>query len=181
MIVDYKANFFGDKHWNELSSFLSQADQLILYHSTSNIFLDRILKEGIKPPSKTNISNYKGEECCGKSLESNPELVYLIDYGHIHFGANGALRKWGGELACFRILIDDLSKLRPDEDSRKDNYHDSLAYEDSCAYEGIITPEKIIGYYTINKEQKLEYKKLKPLPENIISLEKNNIQKIVLN
>lgn len=118
-----------------------KCDQMILYHGTSSTFLEKILKEGLKPRELT------GNSCYDKG-ESNPKLVYLGPSSTANALIGRSLQKYGGYMVIFKLLVD-ADKLVPDEDSKEEKWEYSLAtYESaSCAHKGIIPPERILGYH----------------------------------
>jgi len=187
MIIDFKENLSSDNYWKEVSDELSKASQIVLYHGTSDVFLEKILKLGLKPRKMTLVNNFEGRyawtdyqtEEKGKSLESNPDYVYLVHKNAVGRGMH-AINNFGGNFIYFRIIIDNISKLVPDEDSRKDNWHDSLAWEDSCAFNGRILPSKILGFYTKREDRKSwNYNKINPEPINVVNLDKKSLSKII--
>ncbi len=166
MILDVINGPLGDRTWVRFAKRLSRASGVILYHGTSSILLERILNEGLLPREATGISTYEGQDFGGRSLESNPALVYLIHRGMIGFGGNRAVQKHGGHLVAFRVLITDLSALRPDEDSHKKTWYGSIAWEDSCAHEGTIPSANILGWLRrkIDERHGIEYFALREDP-----------------
>lgn len=81
-----------------------------LYHGTSAAAVPGILEHGIKPRGKNGTSNWK------RTIESNPEAVYLTNAYALHFAANATKEK--ERMAVVEIDSTLLSPLRlcPDED-----------------------------------------------------------------
>jgi hypothetical protein len=126
-------------------------ETIILYHGTSSLHLESILKEGLKPRNETGISTWEADQ-----IESQPNKVYLgtryiakkmgeaavhrhTFYEKVHFS-----KILEGEV--FLVLIElevDTSNLAPDEDSGELTWYQSLMMNRTCAYNGRVPPEKI--------------------------------------
>lgn len=169
MILDVLNGPFGKDGWERIAHQLAAAQSVILYHGTSTVFLNDIAEKGLLPRDVTGNSTYRGRTFGKKNLESKPNLIYLIHRSMIGFGGNPAVDKHGGELVGFRIHLTDLSRLVPDEDSRKDTWYESIAWEDSCAHEGPIPPERILGYVQRTRSGE-RYTPLRPDPQGIVAL-----------
>jgi len=123
------------------------------YQGTSDDRWSSIERAGLVPRAKTGVKPAYGAHI-SSAKPSNPNYVYLV-------GSPGAIARWAANDAARAdqsipviLKIDsrgmDMDKLRPDEDSRSDDWKDSLAQLDSVAYEGEIEPE-FITLYRISK------------------------------
>jgi hypothetical protein len=81
---------------------------MILYHGTSSVFLEGILKRGLLPRKKTGNSNYEGP------IMSRENFVYLTsDYPMLY--ATIAVDKHGGDPVIIQLDCSE-NRLYPDED-----------------------------------------------------------------
>lgn len=114
---------------------------ITFYHGTSSTVLDRILEEGLKPRSETNVNPAYG---VGKAGEGRPDAVYLTtQIGMANFAAKDAAKVMGGDPVVLTITGIDLSKAMADEDSGETDPVKSLETLGSIAYIGSIPPSKI--------------------------------------
>lgn len=115
--------------------------KFILYHGTSDMFLDEILDQGLKP------RKYTGNSVYNIGLKSDPKKIYF-SYGFTAGGmARNAVNKFGGKSLVVRVLLD-TAYLTVDEDHEVDTWEESLAKScGSCAVKGIIATCNILGYY----------------------------------
>ncbi len=169
MRLDVVGGPFGKDGWQEYAQRLSRAESVILYHGTTDVFLENILDKGLLPRVFTNNSVYEDVVVSDRNLESHPDKVYLIHRGLIGFGGTNAVNKWGGSLIGFRVFIPDVSALGPDEDSKKDTWYESIAYEDSCTHIGSIQREQLLGFVRRTREGNI-YHKLRDEPQGISKL-----------
>lgn len=118
---------------------------LKLYHGTSSKFKDSILKKGLLPRKFTGNSNYKCIDYWGFNdiFESYDDRVYFTNslekaksLGEL------ALEENGGKLVVFEAEID-TENLVADEDSRMNDWYDSLNKFGTVAYVGIVPKEAI--------------------------------------
>ena len=146
----------------------------ILYHGTSSVNLDKILKSGLRP----RYSKSSDWECA-----SRPDMIYLTSAYPLYF-AEHSITHHGGEPVVFEVEVDS-ARLYPDEDfleqatrsekSRqkinyllnqlegldmeqrtqffrdsleeyKHHYSESLKYLGNCCHKGIIKPKRIRRY-----------------------------------
>lgn len=84
---------------------------MYLYHGTSAKYLDKILKEGLRPRNFTKVSNWD------HTVASHPDMVYLTSCYPVYF-AQSATKDWQEKLVICRIKKSKLKRslLRPDED-----------------------------------------------------------------
>jgi hypothetical protein len=173
-VLDMQRNLIGSDYYAEKLDLLQNFDNFILYHGTTSVFLDNILKNGLLPRKVTGNSTYEGKtfecEALSKDLESNPDNVYLGGLEGKSLGMQ-AVNKWGGNLIILRVMPD-IASLVADEDSRKDNFRESLAWEGCCASSIPILPERFLGYYEREPwEMDREYTKLMEEPEDVLTLD----------
>jgi len=132
---------------------IESIESIILYHGTSSFYLERILKEGLKPRKNTGVNTWKA---AGPDMVSNSEKIYLgtrrmaemrgesaINL-HSYYNKSKISNILDGK--CYVVLFElevDANKLVPDEDSHKSTWHESLITLHSCAYEGVIPSERI--------------------------------------
>jgi hypothetical protein len=133
-----------EKWFKEISP--EQIETIILYHGSSTLFLDFILKEGLKPRKETGISNWAQNDV--PNLESHPDFVYLVTMedakvlGGKEYTEDLTHRK--GHLVIIEVEVD-TKNLYPDTDFIKELYtwYESLIEHGSVAYRGSISPENI--------------------------------------
>jgi len=117
-------------------------ETIILYHGTSTLFLDAILKEGLKPRKETGISNWI------PPFESHPDFVYLGTMEEVKtVGGKGYTEDMTNDKG-HQVIIEievDTKNLYPDTDIMKevDTWYESLIEVRTCAYKGSIKPERI--------------------------------------
>lgn len=125
---------------------------LQLIHSTTSVFLDNILENGLLPSSAT------GNEI-EDNLSTDLECIYLsaaFDYHYI----KRAVEKYGGEGIVVLVEVEK-ALLEADENSiSQDNLqgqillnekllYDSLSFIfGACKYRGIISPENIVSVFS---------------------------------
>jgi len=111
-----------------------------LYHGTSSVFLEGMLKGGLQPRGLTNNSNYHGH------IISHPEKVYLAARAYAIQGGKKAVDRHGGNLTIVRLVMN-TSNLIPDDDTAimsvdvckiPNDWRDSLEYNGTCATMGIV-------------------------------------------
>jgi hypothetical protein len=130
-----RENWFKDVNPNYIET-------IILYHGTSTLFLDSILKEGLKPRKETGVSNWVPH------LESHPDFVY--------FGTRRDAESIGGKGYDEQMTNDkehqvimevevDTKNLYPDTDTMglAKTWYESFLQVCGVAYKGSILPEKI--------------------------------------
>jgi len=84
---------------------------MILFHGTSAVYKDRILREGLLPRSRTGISNWSKQ--CGGRIESKPHLVYLTLSYPVYFALQAG--EEADDLLILKVRVKG-SELYPDED-----------------------------------------------------------------
>ncbi len=146
MILDLKMGLLDHDvehpRFQTKARILRQADNLILYHGTTDKFLADILEEGLLPRGRTSNSTYEARA----ASESLPDRVYLTSQAASKgWPSSSATERWGGHRTIIRT-IPDLGRLVADEDSGKSEYAESIAWEGSCAHLGRMPPERILGY-----------------------------------
>lgn len=85
---------------------------MILFHGSSTVHKDSILKNGLLPRKDTKNSNWSQHH--HGLVESKPELVYLTDAYPVYF-AYAAVLASGGDLLIVKVEVDE-NDLYPDED-----------------------------------------------------------------
>ena len=142
--------------------------KLKLYHGTSSVHLDNILRSGIRPRY-----NKKSEWKCA----SKDNMIYLTNAYPIHFAQHSALNN-GGEPIIFEVEVDS-DRLYPDEDfleqasfyilqglsmkqrtkyfrnnleNYKNHYNDSIKFLGNCCHKGYINKKQIIRYVIPDKK-----------------------------
>jgi len=126
---------------------LKNLERVVLFHGTSERFIERILEKGLLPWNQNMGHNWDSEGDIFGFFTPQIDCVYF-----------GTFEK----AACFCFIVNkkrdakgvvieaelDTPKLLPDEDSRTRTWYQSFLSIGSCAHNGIVTPEKIIGVYT---------------------------------
>ncbi|PLW79746.1 hypothetical protein C0585_06185 [Candidatus Woesearchaeota archaeon] len=165
MIIEFGKDSVDDENFVERTNFFKKGERFILYHGSSSLFLDDILKDGLKPRKFTGNSTYQDRKgSLIKSLESNPDLIYFGKDGWSRTLGNQAVHRFGGELVVYRVLLS-RNGLVPDEDSNKNCAIESLAWEWSVAHKGMISPSNILGYFDKNNI----YTSINKDPDNIVT------------
>ena len=182
MILDFVDEPFGKEQlFQEMFNYFNNFEKIILYHGTTNLFKDQILSEGLKARKFLSNSVYEGKKFNGKSLESNPNLVYVGSLSTANWLGLKAVNKYGGDLIIFKLLLDK-KELLPDEDSKKTGALESLVWEGSAAINSKISPERIIGYNETpeyyGKESEREFLQLKYL-DDIFRFTNENYKKLL--
>jgi len=135
-----------------------EIETIILYHGTSTLFLDSILKEGLKPRKETGISNWVPH------LESHPDFVYLGTRRDAEsMGGRGydeQMTNGKGHQVIIEVEVD-TKNLYPDTDTMglAKTWYESFLQVCGVAYKGIIQPDKIRRVWErINFPWKTSYK-----------------------
>ncbi|MEK6960727.1 MAG: hypothetical protein AABX47_06130 [Nanoarchaeota archaeon] len=141
--------FLGNKTdtYSRLVNYMDGFDQFILYHGTSEVFRDGILRKGLKCRGVTENSVYGKGHTEGKPSDSG--LVYVSNFHWAcRMGLNAA-HIYGGEMTVFQFLIKK-EDLVADEDSGKPTGVESLAWEGTAAVRDIISPRQIVGVFNVH-------------------------------
>lgn len=145
--------------------------KIILYHATTADKLVKILKNGKLLPQKDT-----GEGSWGLSSEKTDQekmsKIYLgsRDFVENKGPASGIIEKDGGRSFILEVKVD-IEKLCSDEDSRANDWVDSIDYLGSCAYKGEIDNFKIVsvGEVKVPREFSIELFKSDFTSEDIAS------------
>lgn len=153
---------------------LNQSKELVLYHGTSDRFLDQIKKEGLRPGTGNNV--WAGT---GRSLDSHEKAIYLTHSKNsaVQYGQKAA-QIYGGKHVVLKVTVP-VQDLRPDDDyvfslplkaRQKATWQDSLKKLGQVAYTRRIPASRIevvdIGNYEIKKgraEETRDYKQFAKL------------------
>ena len=126
-----------------------------LYHGTSSVVWDDAQKNGLRPRNLTGVNPVFGAHA---QIKASNDKIYLAsdDGNDVKFAAREAAskRNFGGEPVVLKVRFDQLnfSKLRPDEDSKKATWEESLHDSGTVAYEGSINPGLISLHMIRDKE-----------------------------
>jgi len=108
MTVNYEGEYEFDR-----GEYIDTRDKLpkVMYHGTSSVFLQRILRQGLRPG---NPSNWSGDNYHGTFKEH----IFLADSPiHARWHAADTARKKGGEGVVLKVNVPDQNKLTPDWDA----------------------------------------------------------------
>lgn len=94
----------------------------ILFHGTSTVFKQRIMRRGLLPRERTGKSTYEGE------LISDPKRIYLTDVYAFQFALR-AIEKHGGNPLILKACVEDAA-LEPDTDFAEGGLH-SMRFTDA--------------------------------------------------
>ncbi len=168
MIIDFIHAEFGERRYSIDDADLDRSRALVLYHGTSSVFLDSILRFGILPSDSTGNSVYANKYWGTRPLASKLGHVYFTCQGHVGLPAIRAVQKYGGERIAVRAVvpIDDL--LAPDEDSRTRTWRDSLARIATLARTTALPAKNILGWGLIGNNCDLLYTRIRPAPIDTI-------------
>lgn len=160
-ILNAKIRFDNNKPQTVLEYIYSSNEVKKLYHGTSSILLDSIMKNGLTFGNEPHFFNTS-------TLPSLKDRLYLCSengIGAAKFAANSACSKYGGNPIIISVNMEDLNEnlLCPDEDSKKKTWQESLGITGCIAYKGNISPEKINinTEFNITNEKNKKEKKLK--------------------
>lgn len=111
------------------------------FHGTSSHVLDKILREGLRPRSETNVEPAYG--VASGTASGRKEAVYLTTQMNMaRMAARDAARR-KGEPVVLEITGIQPQLVAPDEDSGEDTARGSLERLGSIAYLGTIPPRNI--------------------------------------
>lgn len=153
-----------------------------LYHGTSSLWLESVLREGIKPRERTRVDNWK------HTVGSNKKVVYLTDAYASYFALNAVGSGSPVTEHCVVLEIDsdrlDERLLCADEDAieqtqrgndklgdwdmkRRTIYYrarahlysaeDSLRAMGTCAYRGTVPPRALTRYAVFDQGKAREF------------------------
>lgn len=119
--------------------------RMTFYHGTSSTAADRILVEGLKPRSQTNVAPAYGANV--STGAGRAEAIYLTtQLGMAKFAALDASRAHRGEPVILEVVGIDPHFVAADEDSRADDAAGSFQRIGSIAYLAPIPASKIRPY-----------------------------------
>lgn len=149
-IKDYKLNFDGDEV-GTVSDYLAKEWEYpeFWYHGTSTWHYESIKENGLQSRRQSDI---KPSYYTTTAKQGHENLIYLAadDGNDVRFAARAAARianknEHKADPIILKIDAEGLNpnKMKPDEDSEKWNWKESLYSTGTIAYEGIIQPKWI--------------------------------------
>ena len=157
-LVDWQIEFDGE--WAQVSELVGARTEpamnwsrIKFYHGTSSTILAKVLREGLRPRSDTNVEPAYGAHI-DRAAPSRVDAVYLASLmsGPL-FAFRDAVRKVGGRRIVFEIVGVDEDLVAADEDSRQADPRVSLEKLGSIAYLGTIHPRMIKGVLWLDEER----------------------------
>ncbi|MCY9861490.1 hypothetical protein OTK49_03035 [Vibrio coralliirubri] len=134
-----------------------------LYHGTSSEFLPSIASEGLKCRNSSGVKAHYYNGSTEESLSDRSYFASEFGLGAANAAARSAAAAYGGFPVILEFDVEPklLSKLAPDEDSKKLSFEESLSTIGTCAFIGNLNPEHLsVAPARINHQLdclKLEY------------------------
>jgi hypothetical protein len=119
--------------------------KLILYHATTVDKLTKILKSGkLIPPNVTGESSWSVGKENSDSEKGSKIYIGSRDFVEKNGPAQGVVYEKGGRAYIIEVHVGE-ENLGPDEDTRANNWLDSLDFLGSCSHKGEISNFKLVS------------------------------------